>query len=207
VIIEIPYELMVLGHINWLTLGINIAVPALTLFAVANNFTIPSEPNTLKIIHMVRAILSPDVYDDKAAFAMNVRNAYSCLLVFRLFYIVLFILVIGGIVLLLNLLNFNIAGILIFLIFFSTICFVAVKLRGTASELRVVDTKPGVLTPLVDMISAPILLLGKKLSEGASDLNFFIIIFDFLIEAPFKNIIKVFEEWNNYIRETREEIV
>ncbi len=207
VLIEIPYELIVLKHINWTTLAINIFFPAITLFFVANNFSIPNEKNTTQIMQMLRGILFPELYGNKALTVKVTKPNYSFILIFRIFYAILFLLVIGGIIYLLNLLQFNIAGILIFLVFFSTICFVAMRLRATAAELRVVDTRPGVLSPLVDMLSAPILLLGKKLSEGASDLNFFVVILDFLVEAPFKKIIKVFEDWTNYIRETREDIV
>ena len=41
----------------------------------------------------------------------------------------------------------------------------------------------------------PILSLGKFFSSEIAKLNFFIFIFDFIIEAPFKLIFEVVEEW------------
>jgi hypothetical protein len=53
----------------------------------------------------------------------------------------------------------------------------------------------------------PILSVGKFLSTGLSRLNFFGLFFDFIVEAPFKLIIEVFEEWISFVRNKREEIV
>ncbi len=206
-IVEVPYEIKVEGHINFLTLGINILIPVITMFIVANSFTIPSESNTKLIKDMIKAIISPEKKDDKAAFKSTRKLGYTFKVIFQTVYFGLFFSIFGGILYLLYLLNFNIVGMFIFVVFFSTIFFVSVRLRNTASELRVVNTKPSVFAPIIDMFAAPILMLGKNLSEGASQLNFLTLILDFFIEAPFKTIIKVVEDWSNYIRETREEIV
>ena len=206
-IIEIPYELAVDGHINFLSLGINIFFPVITMFIVANSFSIPSTENTELIKNMIKAILSNDTTDDEIAFKQPTKSQSPFRTIFRIINLILFFLVFAGITLILNLLEYNIPGIVIFMIFFSTIFFVAYKLRNTAAELRVVAQKPSIFSPIIDIISTPILVLGKYLSEGASQLNFLTIFFDFLIEAPFKTIIKVFEEWNSFIRETKEEIV
>jgi hypothetical protein len=53
----------------------------------------------------------------------------------------------------------------------------------------------------------PILSVGKFLSRSLSHLNFITFIFDFIIEAPFKMIIEVIEEWISFVRQKRDEIV
>ena len=53
----------------------------------------------------------------------------------------------------------------------------------------------------------PILSLGKLFNEGVARINFFIVLFDFIIEAPFKLIIEVIEEWITFVRNKKEEIV
>ncbi|HEX9804887.1 MAG TPA: hypothetical protein VGA67_04340, partial [Candidatus Dojkabacteria bacterium] len=207
-IIEVPYELKVEDHINFVNLGINILFPVLTMFVVANSFSIPNKKNTELLKQMISAIITKNTDDDEHAFAANVRRPNSAFIfVFRAVYFVLFFLIFGVIIYTLYLLNFNLPGMFIFVIFFSTILFVAVRLRNTASELRVVQSSPSVFSPIIDMVAAPILILGKKLSEGASQVNFLTVFLDFIIEAPFKSIVRVFEEWNSYVRETREEIV
>jgi hypothetical protein len=53
----------------------------------------------------------------------------------------------------------------------------------------------------------PILSIGKFLSQEIARLNFFIFIFDFLIEAPFKFIFEIIEEWISFVRKRKEEII
>jgi len=205
--IEVPYELQTHGEVNYITLAINILFPTFTMFVVANSFSIPNKENTEQIKKMISAIVSVDRSDDVVAFdqiaAMGTKSKYA----FKIIYYSISTLIFAGIVFLLNLLNYNPVGMVIFLIFFSTIFFMANKLRNTASELKVVNTSPSVFSPLIDMLSLPILILGKYLSEGAARLNLFVLIFDYLIERPVKNSIKGFEQWNDYIRETKEEII
>jgi hypothetical protein len=52
----------------------------------------------------------------------------------------------------------------------------------------------------------PILSLGQLLSRGLSKLNFLSVFFDFIIEAPFKLVIEVIEEWISFVRTKRDEI-
>lgn len=53
----------------------------------------------------------------------------------------------------------------------------------------------------------PVLSVGKVLSSGISKINIFGFVFDFFIEAPFKLIVEVVEEWVRFVRERREEII
>jgi len=50
----------------------------------------------------------------------------------------------------------------------------------------------------------PIILVGRWLSNNMSRVNIFIFIFDFIIEAPFKILVDVAEDWTKYIRERRD---
>ena len=50
----------------------------------------------------------------------------------------------------------------------------------------------------------PIILAGKWLSNGFSKLNIFVFIFDFILEAPFKILVEIADDWTKYVREQRE---
>jgi hypothetical protein len=207
IIIEIPYELSIEGGINVFNLTVNIAFPILTMFVITSTFSIPSSKNTKVIKQMINAILSADTEDDKAAFMRKTSTSHTFRIIFQAIYFGMFGLIFGGIIYILYLLKFNVPGMIVFMIFFSTIFYFAYRIRNTATELRVMNVNPSIFSPFIDMVSTPVPVLGKALSEGASQLNVLTIFLDFFIEAPFKTIIKVFEEWNNFIRETREEIV
>jgi len=51
----------------------------------------------------------------------------------------------------------------------------------------------------------PFVFIGKFLSDKWSDYNFTLLFWDFIVEAPFKAIIAVFEAWLTFIREKRED--
>ena len=50
----------------------------------------------------------------------------------------------------------------------------------------------------------PIILVGRWLSDNFSKINVFIFIFDFIIEAPFKVLVEIGEDWTKYVRERRD---
>jgi hypothetical protein len=86
------------------------------------------------------------------------------------------------------------------------VTFFAYRIRPTAKEYSVED-KPGILSPIVDFFMIPVLSVGKFLSSEIGKLNVFILIFDFLIEAPFKLIFEIVEEWINFVKTKKDEIM
>jgi hypothetical protein len=49
--------------------------------------------------------------------------------------------------------------------------------------------------------------VGKWLSEKFSRVNVFVFVMDFIIEAPFKILIDIAEDWTKYVKERKDEIV
>jgi len=105
----------------------------------------------------------------------------------------------------LSLLNFNLISQLIFIFFVSVVTFFSYRVKQISKELKL-EEKEGIFTPFIDFFFMPILSLGKFFSQEIARLNFFIIIFDFLIEAPFKMIFEVVEEWISFVRKRKDEI-
>ena len=70
-----------------------------------------------------------------------------------------------------------------------------------------VEEKEGLFLRLLDKLSLPFLNLGFWLSKSLAKLNVLMIVMDFMIEAPLKSIIRVFEEWLNFIKEKKREVV
>jgi hypothetical protein len=82
----------------------------------------------------------------------------------------------------------------------------AYRIRQSAKEYEVVEHQE-FLEPLVDFFFLPILQAGDILSKEIAKINFFIFLFDFVLEAPLKVIFGVVEEWIRFIRMKKEEIV
>ena len=66
--------------------------------------------------------------------------------------------------------------------------------------------RENVVAPIIDFLMVPILSVGKRLSSDLSKINIITFIFDFILEAPFKAIFEVFEEWFGFMKSKREEI-
>jgi hypothetical protein len=124
---------------------------------------------------------------------------------FTVFYSLTFIITFGLMYILLSTLEFNLISMAIFFFFMSVVTFFSYRVRQTAKEYQMKE-KESFARPFVDFFFMPLLSLGKFLSTGLSRLNFMTFVFDFLIEAPFKLIIEVVEEWISFVRNKREEI-
>ena len=95
---------------------------------------------------------------------------------------------------------------LLFLLFLSLVTFFGLKVRQGANELLVMDDHPGIISAFFTFLFIPIIRAGRWISVKFSKINVFVFFFDMFIEAPFKLIIDVFEDWSTYIKEKREEI-
>ena len=94
----------------------------------------------------------------------------------------------------------------VFVFFLTLVTFFGYRIRQIAREYLVED-KEGILSPIVDFFMLPLLRVGQWLSGEIAKINLFIFIFDFVIEAPFKAIFEVVEEWIRFVKIKKDEMV
>ena len=206
-VLEFPYEMYIIKHVNYVNLGINVVFPPILMFLVALTFVPPGKKNTEEIL----ADLHDLVYDhSEETILCQLRSKYRRSLGYQIFYnfmyTLLYIIVFGGIILLLKALNFNLISGAIFLFFLTAVSFFAVRIRNTAQEFKVVNTKEGALSFLINFFSLPVVSAGRWLATKFKKINVFAFIMDYIIEAPFKMFIYAFEDWIGFIKEKREEV-
>lgn len=207
-LIEIPYELYRLGGLTLLPLSINIAVPPLMMWFIGLSIKAPGANNTERIIEKLKTVVYKNELSAKISFSLTVIKRGSFLIqVFTLLYLLLFMLVFGGITYFLLKLHYSILGLAVFFAFLSLVLLFGYRVKFTASELKVTSDREGLFEYLLNNLTLPFLSAGVYLSKGLAKINFFSVILDFMIEAPFKTIIEVLEEWTSFIREKREEVV
>jgi hypothetical protein len=207
-LMEIPFELIFLGGINYLTIGINTTVPPALMFLVGLSIKKPGEANTERIIEKIKGFMYKKNKDEKTKFSLISFDRHR--LLYRIFFALhglFFLITFMGISYFLIRLNFNIISGMIFFVFLSLVLLFGYRVRFTASELNVTGEKEGFLSSVLTNFTLPLLNLGVWLSHGLAKLSFLMVIMDFLIEAPLKTIIGVIEEWTSFIRERREEVV
>jgi hypothetical protein len=89
--------------------------------------------------------------------------------------------------------------------FLAIVSFLAYRISLLANVYRVGE-KQGLGTLLVDFLFMPIIRVGQKLTQGISQINIFLMLFDFFIEAPFKFLFAFFDQWFYFLHNKTEEM-
>ncbi len=207
-LLEYPLSLYFYNEINYTALVANSIFPPALMFLIIRFTRIPGEDNTKKLFGRFIDIIDEDKSFEKTVSFITrkprVRRP-SLVFAFTIFYSFTFIITFALLYNILNLLHFNLVSQIVFVFFVSIISYFAYRIRHIAKEYQLQD-KESFFRPFVDFFFIPILSVGKFLSRSIAKLNFFSFLFDFIIEAPFKLIIEVIEEWISFVRGKREEI-
>lgn len=207
-IIEIPYEIYMYNDVRYIPLSINIIFPPIMMWIIGMSTRIPGAKNTESIISRLGTVIYPDQGKVSQNFSVVGTSRNSALSsVFAFLYFLLFLLVFGGISYILTLINFSLSGVIVFFFFLSLVMLFAFRVRFHAVQLRIDSENESFFSHLTSYLTLPFLNFGIFLSSGLSKLNFLSVILDFIIEAPLKSIIEIFEEWTSFIKEKKEEVI
>ncbi len=207
VLLEFPLDLMLERNINYTTIAINVLFPPLLMFVISLFIRVPGIKNTDKIVQGIKEISYQ--FEERNVIRKIKKPLKRTVLMTRTFkfiYGVIFMFTFGLIVYGLDVIGFNLASMVIFIFFLSLVSFFSIRISQSARELHIVEKKENLLTFIKDFFSLPILEAGRWLSDKLNKINFFVVFFDFIIEAPFKVIVDSIEEWMGYVREKKEEI-
>jgi len=204
--VEIPLEQLIASELDYLTLGISIGAPPILMLLLvwsaqtttARNF----ERVMVEVMKISRATEKQDTY--KILPPTQRRGAVVISVYFTYFFT--FIFTFGGLVWLLQKLNFSLFTTVIFIVFISLVSFGGTKIRQRARELMVEPERTGIIINIFDVLSLPMIQVGKWLSSQFVKYNVLVLIFNFLIEVPFQMFVEFVEQWRNFLKEKKEEI-
>lgn len=206
--VEGAFESIFLGRIQWFSITLNTILPPIIMAVVGVTIRTPSEQNSQTIFNDVQKLLfvedpvivSPLIIKIKAKNAVSFKDyVFSALWIFTILFSF------GIILFFLNLLNFNILSKTIFIFFIAIISFLSYRIYQTANSYTVVR-KQNIFTPVFEFFFIPIIRVGRQLTESFSQINFILLVIDFIIEAPFKGLIGFFEQWFMFVAAKREEL-
>lgn len=212
VALEVPYDLYLYKHIAYLPISINVLFPPVFMAAIILSTSVPGYENTKRIQGRIRQIITEDPTKEDQNTPHVVlgkktrRRSASLAIGFSVLYLLAFLISFGFIWYILSLLKFNIVSQGVFIVFLTLVTFFAYRIRQISKEY-LVEAKEGVLSPIADFFMLPLLRVGQWLSGEIAKINFIIFLFDFIIEAPFKAIFEVVEEWIRFVRIKKEEMV
>ncbi len=208
-IIEVPYELFTAAKINYKSLGINVVFHPFLMYLVGSSIKLPKEKNTAQIIREAEYVVYKKKKNDQPPY-IN-RFSFSKLSLrggaFFIFYAAMFIITFGIIITILKKLEFNFVSGALFIFFLSVVSFFAFKIGQPVRDLIVIDKKDTLVDIVADFFYIPVMHFGRWLSERFSQINIFVFALDFIIEAPFKTFIKIFDDWVKFLKEKKEEMM
>ncbi|MBI4185787.1 TM2 domain-containing protein [Candidatus Berkelbacteria bacterium] len=206
--VEVPFDLVVVGHLVALPLLINVLMPPTLMICSSIGIRPPSSLNLELLVQRTVQLLSetlPPPLPTVSRTSVTRRSALTTLL-FWIFFGGLYLGVFGGIIWLLRAIGFNVMSILVFLFFASVVGFFAFRIRANAREFSLQSERTGLLVLIIDFLSLPFLQVGRRLSLTVRQLNVVLFVMDFLIEAPFKLFLRSVEDWFAFLREQRDEL-
>lgn len=204
-LIEIPAIRWFGEQINYSALFINVSFPAILLFFIVFLTQTPGDKNTAKIIEGVKEIsFVGEERRQPLILRRPGRRGFFINAIFNIIYTAAFLASLFFIIWVLTKVGFNWVSITIFLFFLAFVSFFSIITTKGVKDLIIIDRKDNLLNFLVDLFYMPIISAGRWLSGNVSKINIFIFIFDFIIEAPFKVLVEIAEDWTRYIKERKE---
>ncbi len=205
--IEIPLDIL-LGKINYLVLSINVLFPPSLMFLFNTRVKLPESNNTSLVTEKITKYLYDDLDKQEKEIVSSNQDKGITNKIFNYLFLLTSILMLIGIIYLLNLLSFNFVNQIIFIFFLSVVSFFAYRVREISNDYILPESKfESFWITLLDYIFLPIIKSGQWLSGQISKINILSFIFDFIIEAPLKTFIEIFEQWLHFVRIKKEEFL
>jgi hypothetical protein len=205
--VEGTYELAVYGHIIWSSIIINTTVPPLLMIIVSLFLRTPGVENSKLILKYIRELLfseNPQL-GDRLTMSIKQDKNNTFHIVFNILWLISFVFSFGAIIYILTSLNFNLISQFIFIFFLAIVSFLAYRISLLANVYRVGE-KQGLGTFLTDFFFMPVIRVGRRLTQSISQVNIFLYLFDFFIEAPFKLLFAFFDQWFYFLHRKTEEL-
>jgi hypothetical protein len=202
-LIEIPYDLYVVGAIALVPLAVNLLFPPLFIALSGATLRIPSNENKQAIIDNLAGLLyEPAAEPAKLKPPRRVAKSRIFNVLYLLIFVTVFYFVARG----LALLGFNLLQGVIFFIFLSTASFLGYRLSLQIKELELVPTSEGIVGLLRDTFYAPFVVVGRRISYRFARLNIIAQILDNVIELPLTTVLRLLRQWTAFLRNKQDEI-
>jgi hypothetical protein len=187
---------------------VNVVVPVVFMWLMAATVKLPGEREQERLINRAWQIVSefeaaPSSGEVLLSAGLVGRGRF---VLYYLLYVGFFVITFSIIVIGLYRLGYSVASIGVFLFFLTIVAFFAYRIRQTALVYSY-NPKATLRSSLADSLMLPIVVVGRALSSGVARLNFLVVVFDFVLEAPFKLVLKFLDNWATFLSARKDEVV
>lgn len=205
--IEIPYEKILLGNVHYLALATNIAFHPLLLFGLATTVRMPGAANSERAVDQLNKIVTGNGELPTVVISAPRRYGSATWSAFAIIYAILFMAIFWILFTILDKFDFSLLAMLFFIVFLGLVSFLATRIRRSVDDLRIIARNEGAISAIFSFLSLPILEFGRWLAQHIRQINVILFLMDRVLEAPFKLLIDIAEEWFDFVRDRREEII
>lgn len=206
--VEGTYERYRYGHIILSSILLNTGIPPILMIIVGTLIKAPGQDNSQRILIYLKRLLfddhpkmgTPLTIQKNPPQTQPVMNT-----IFTVLWLLTFLLSFGMLMYVLTKLHFNLVSQAIFLFFLAVVSFLSYRIRVN-SRVYTVEERQGWATPIADFFFMPVVRVGRYLTDGVSQINIFLFIFDFIIETPFKGLFGFVEQWFFFLYQKREKL-
>ncbi len=201
--VEVPYDLIFVGSVAFLPLGINLLVPPLYMAGLKLGLRPPAASNAQSLRNYMGGVLYPS--ETMPAPTLTVSNktiSAGAKLLYTGFFFVPFAITLY----LLSLLHFNPIQAVIFFVFLSTASFLGFRLSRMIREMELMAKQQGLLSVLRDFFYLPFITVGQWLSRKYARVNIVAFFLDMAIELPLKTILRLVRQWTRFLNEKHDEM-
>lgn len=202
-LIEIPYDLIVLGSIIVLPLALNLLFPPLFIALSALTLRLPGPGNKIALLEAAHDLLYDNTHQPSLRYIRSAGRNTAFNIVFGFIFLGVFYLVGSW----LAALGFTIVQGLIFVVFLSTASFLSYRLSIQIKELEVTSAPQGLLSLIRDFFYTPFIIVGQKISYRFGQLNIIAQILDAAIDLPLKTIVRLVRQWMVFLGNKRDELL
>ncbi len=204
--IEIPIErYLIKSDFSALNTFLNIIFPPLLMGAIVGAIKMPGGSNLDLAIAEVRRIV---LAEEERVYRVTVpkkRGIVSGAIIYGS-YLATFGISFWFLIRLLQGLSFNIANIVVFILFTSLVAAAGVKIQNRAKELSFAPEEATVGGFVLDLFAMPLVTLGQWIIAGLAQFNVLVIAINLIIELPFQFLIEFLENFREFIRHKKGEI-
>ena len=205
-LLEIPVDKLLYGHLNYFALLINLLVPPLVMMLMAQNVSLPNSSEQKILSDKAWQIISDfdSLKNDRDLFRVYSQYGWSYYL-FSGLYTIVFVAIFVVLFYVLSKLRISFVSQGLFVFFLCLVSFFAYRIRQIANLYYYNPTRRG--GALGEMFMLPIVVVGGYLSRGISYLNVIAFVFDFILEAPIKILLRFLDHWAQFLSLKRDEVV
>jgi len=204
--VEIPLAKFITGQFNFTSIAVDVLGPTFLMGFLVITIRPPQKGNLKAVIMEMMKITYKTERKDTYQVRTFPKRSGIINKTINLFYFGSFCITFGLLIWFLYKINFPLLSYPIFIMFISLIAFAGTKIRERAKDLQLIERKGSVPGFFVDLLSLPILRLGKWLSGKWKKYNVLAVLFSALIDMPFMMFVRFLEQWRYFLKEKREQI-